>query len=173
LTQKDTALDQSAYSRLNAWTFSWRLAMDYPLTGGGFDTFTRDLFDRYAPSSKDVHGPHSVYFGVLAEHGFIGLAFYLTLVVSCFLSARRIAKTAHFYGDEVAVGYAMAFRFSLIGFLTSGLFLGRAYFDYWFTIVAFIVILHHTSRLAWNSGTFVTGEPLGSPIESTELEYAG
>jgi hypothetical protein len=38
------------------------------------------------------------------------------------------------------------FRFSLIGFLTSGLFLGRAYFDYFFTIFACIVILSRVAR---------------------------
>jgi putative inorganic carbon (hco3(-)) transporter len=123
------ALDASAYSRLNSWTFAWNLANDYPITGGGFDTFTKDLFDRYAPNSLDVHGPHSVYFGVLGEHGFVGLALYLTLVASCFASLRRIGKRAKQLGDEIARSYASAFTFSLVGFLTSGLFLGRAYFD--------------------------------------------
>jgi probable O-glycosylation ligase (exosortase A-associated) len=174
LTKKDTTLDQSAYSRINAWTFSWNLAKAYPLTGGGFETFQTELFDRFAPNSHDVHGPHSVYFGVLAEHGFIGLALYLTLVISCFLSARRISKAAHSYGDEVAVGYTLMFRFSLIGFLTSGLFLGRAYFDYWFAIMAFIVILKKVSFGSWtHENTLVTGEPLDEQSdEDAALQYA-
>jgi len=135
------AVDASARSRLNAWTYCWRLALDFPITGGGFDTFTPKLFDLYAPETTDVHGPHSIYFGVLAEHGFVGLFLYLSLIASCFRSASRVVRQGRLYGDRLIVQYANMFRFSLVGFLTSGMFLGRAYFDYFFTIVACIAVL--------------------------------
>ena len=45
--------------------------------------------------------------------------------------------------------YASMFQFSLIGFLTAGLFLGRAYFDYFFTIAACIVILKRVAQAEW------------------------
>jgi probable O-glycosylation ligase (exosortase A-associated) len=149
LTSSEATLDKSAYSRINAWTFSWNLATAYPITGGGFDTFTKELFDRFAPNSKDVHGPHSVYFGVLAEHGFVGLFLYLTLVASCFLSVWRIRKVAHRRGDDRIANYANMLQFSLVGFLVSGLFLGRAYFDYYFTLVCFIVVLKRVCFADW------------------------
>ena len=148
-SRKGAAMDQSAYSRLNAWTFAWNLAQDYPVMGGGFDTFTRDLFDRYAPNTRDVHGPHSIYFGVLGEHGFVGLGLYMALVFSCFASIRKVARQARRMGDDVAASYANAFGFSLVGFLASGLFLGRAYFDYYFTIVCFIVVLKRVCFDDW------------------------
>jgi probable O-glycosylation ligase (exosortase A-associated) len=148
-SKKERTMDLSAYSRINAWTFSWNLANDYPITGGGFDTFTKELFDRYAPNSSDIHGPHSIYFGVLAEHGFVGLALYMTVVLSCFASVRRIIRTADHLGDEDAASYARMFQFSLIGFLTCGLFLGRAYFDYYFCIVCCIVILKKVCFCTW------------------------
>jgi len=148
-TRKGAALDNSAYSRLNSWKFARNLAWDYPIFGGGFDTFTKELFDRYAPNSNDVHGPHSIYFGVLAEHGYVGLALYLSLVASCFASLRRIGKRARRMGDDVARNYANAFGFSLVGFLTSGLFLGRAYFDYYFSIICFIVVLKRVCFKKW------------------------
>ncbi len=147
----DNAMDGSAYSRINAWTFCWHLASDYPLTGGGFQTFTNDLFARYAPNALDVHGPHSIYFGVLAEHGFIGLFLYLLLVGGCFYSAHWVVKWARFHGDEVAANYANMFRFSLVGFLMSGFFLGRAYFDYYYTIVACIVVLRRICATTWRT----------------------
>ncbi len=134
-------IDDSALSRFNAWTYCWRLAQDYPLMGGGFEAFTPRLFNRYAPNPLDVHGPHSVYFGVLAEHGFIGLMLYLTLVGSTFLTLRKYIKFARFSGDEQLGSYGNMLRVSLVGFLVSGAFLGRAYFDYYFTIVACAIIL--------------------------------
>ncbi len=146
----ENALDGSAYSRINAWTYCWRLASDYPLTGGGFATFTKDLFTRYAPNAADVHGPHSIYFGVLAEHGFIGLFLYLSLVATCFYSTFWTVRWARFHGDEVAANYGNMLAFALVGFLTSGLFLGRAYFDYFYTLIAFIVILRKVCLRAWS-----------------------
>jgi len=156
-TLGEEKLDSSAMNRINAWHFSWNLANDYPITGGGFETFTPDLFKIYAPNARDVHGPHSVYFGVLAEHGFTGLFLYLALVLSSMFSAFRVARRARQYDDQVALAYVNMFRLSLVGFLTSGLFLGRAYFDYFFLIVACIVVLKHICERSWAEG-YVIGE---------------
>jgi probable O-glycosylation ligase (exosortase A-associated) len=145
-SREGALIDDSALSRFNAWRYSWDLAMDYPLTGGGFDAFTPELFDRYAPNSRDVHGPHSIYFGVLAEHGFIGLFLYLLLVCSCFGTLQSIRRGARRTGDSRAAAYAIMLQFSLIGFLTSGAFLGRAYFDYYFTLIACVLILKRVWR---------------------------
>ena len=87
---------------------------------------------------------------MLAEHGYIGLAGYLTLVLSFFASAYRLVKTASYYGDVEIVNYANMFRFSVVGFLTSGIFLGRAYFDYFFTIIACAVVLQRVAELHWS-----------------------
>ena len=147
-TRQD-AMDGSAYSRINAWTFSWRLACDYPVTGGGFDTFTPELFLRYATNARDVHGPHSIYFGVLAEHGFPGLALYLTFMASCMVALRRLLRWARLRGDDLVANYANMFSTTMIGFLISGIFLGRQYFDYMFTIVACVVALKRACHKRW------------------------
>jgi probable O-glycosylation ligase (exosortase A-associated) len=147
------AVDGSARSRLNAWHYSWNLVQDYPIAGGGFGTFTRQLFDIYAPNVEDLHGPHSIYFQVLAEHGFVGLALYLTLIASCFLSIRRLVREANERGDRTIRAYANMFRFSLVGFLVSGAFLGRAYFDYFFSIVACLAALETLARREWDEAS--------------------
>jgi probable O-glycosylation ligase (exosortase A-associated) len=148
LTSSDV-VDASAQERLNAWAFSWNLAKDNPIAGGGFATFTPELFSRYAPVAADIHGPHSVYFGVLAEHGFVGLALYLILVLSCFVSTSRIIRQARARDDITVMHYANMFRFSIVGFLCSGFFLGRAYFDYFFTIVVCIIVLERVMWERW------------------------
>jgi probable O-glycosylation ligase (exosortase A-associated) len=146
-TRKD-AIDTSAKSRFTAWTFAYNLASDYPLTGGGFATFTPELFTMYAPS-MDIHGAHSIYFQVLGEHGYTGLLFYLALVSVLFLDAARLIKRARARDDTEIELYANMFRFSLVGFLVPGCFLGRAYFDYFFTIVACLAILKKIAADRW------------------------
>jgi putative inorganic carbon (hco3(-)) transporter len=145
--RRDGALmDASALSRINAWTYCWRLAHDYPVTGGGFEAFTPELFYRYAPNPQDVHGPHSVYFGVLAEHGFVGLGLYLLLLASCFVNLARIRRFGREQGDDRICGYANMLQVCLLAFMVAGAFLGRAYFDYYFTIVACAAILTRLCR---------------------------
>jgi probable O-glycosylation ligase (exosortase A-associated) len=158
LTNKEATLDLSAQSRFNAWTFSWNLVMDYPIAGGGFETHTRELFNRYAPNTRDVHGPHSVYFGVLAEHGFVGFFIYMGIVASALSSLRKVSREGRARDDHIASSYAEMLQFSIIAFLASGTFLGRAYFDYYFTLVACIVILKRVSKTAWREGTVLGQE---------------
>ena len=161
----EQALDMSALSRINAWKFAWRLAGDYPITGGGFATFTPQLFARYADNALDVHGAHSVYFGVLGEHGFPGLLLYLALIASCFSTLRWVRKRGIAYEDDLMVNYADMFTLSLVGFLVSGCFLGRAYFDYYFTLVACIVILKRVARKRW-----MEMDLAGEDVEPEEVE---
>jgi probable O-glycosylation ligase (exosortase A-associated) len=144
-------IDSSAQSRFNSWTFCWRLALDHPIAGGGFATFTPELFDHYAPKSLDVHNSHSIYFGVLAEHGFVGLLLFGAVVWSCFATTGRLIKRARFYEDDRAISYANMFRFSIVGFMVSGAFLSRTYFDYFYAIVACIAILNRICLSEWKS----------------------
>jgi probable O-glycosylation ligase (exosortase A-associated) len=170
---RENVIDSSAESRIMAWTYSWRLAMDYPITGGGFATFTPELFDRYSPTPYNVIGPHSIYFGVLAEHGFVGLFLYLTLVVSSFVSLRKVRLRARIQGDEIMGNYANMFQLSLIGFLTSGAFLGRMYFDYYFTIVACVVVLKRICALREAEGWHEDGQEEKDIATSEALELPG
>ncbi|MBA2258322.1 MAG: putative O-glycosylation ligase, exosortase A system-associated, partial [Acidobacteria bacterium] len=64
--------------------------------------------------------------------------------------------------------YAHMFQFSLVGFLVSGLFLGRAYFDYFFAIVACIIILDRCVRERLAD----TGEPALASVPVPRPGYA-
>jgi len=145
--REGAVMDTSAMERLSAWEFSWKLALDHPLAGGGFEAFTQSLYMIYEPQVHEAYGPHSIYFGVLAEHGFSGLFLYLTLIGSCFLSLRKIRKYGQYWENELAASYASMLQLSLIAFLVTGAFLGRAYFDYFFTLVACVVILTRLCKM--------------------------
>lgn len=147
----DYSEDRSAQARLSSWKYAINLAGDYPVTGGGFATFTRQLYAQYAPEGTGhAYTAHSVYFQLLAEQGYVGLFLYLTLLGSAFWTASRLSKRAKEYDDTVVVRYANMFRFSLVGFATSGAFLSRAYFDYFFCIIACIIILRQVAFEEWS-----------------------
>lgn len=161
--------ESSAMSRLNSWTYCWNLAKAHPVMGGGFEAYTPALFARYAPNPEDVHGPHSIYFGVLLEHGFVGFFLYFLLVTYCFAVLSRIVKQARFHDDEQSAKYANMLRFSLIGFLAAGAFLGRTYFDFYFMLVACTAILKQVCHEEWAANDALEEDPAGSEDDDATL----
>jgi hypothetical protein len=136
--------DGSAMGRINAWHFAWNLAKERPLIGGGFDTFTPGLFQRYAPDPEDFHDAHSIYFQVLGEHGFVGLGLFLGLLISALLTGQGVIRRAR--GDpelEWAADLAAMVQVSIVGFMVGGAFLGLAYFDLFYHLVAILLILSY------------------------------
>jgi probable O-glycosylation ligase (exosortase A-associated) len=122
--------DASALGRLNAWQMAFNLANDRPLVGGGFEPYTQRTFERYAPDPTDVHAAHSIYFQVLGEHGYVGLALFLFLAIASWMTARRTVKAARNdpeYAREAAL--AQSIQVSLIGFASAGAFVNIAYWD--------------------------------------------
>lgn len=136
--------DSSAMGRINAWIVAWRLAKDHPITGGGFRTFSKSVYQKYAPDPSKARDVHSIYFEVLGEHGFPGLFLFLLLGLMAYGSAGWTARRARgdpslaFHGD-----LARMTQVSLVGFGVGGAFLGLAYFD----LIYDVLIIHVTNRM--------------------------
>jgi len=141
--------DASAMGRINAWAFAWNLAKDHPLTGGGFDTFTPELFWKYAPDPEDFHDAHSIYFEILAEQGFVGLFLFLclwgTTYFICGGIVRRCKRREDLYW---ARDLAAMLQVGIVGYAVGGAFLGLAYFDLPYHLLAMAAVLHHLVKEA-------------------------
>lgn len=142
-TIKTYEQDGSAMGRINAWHAAWNMAVDRPLTGGGLRGFTPATIYRYAPNPNDFHDVHSIYFEVLGELGFPGLALFLSLIAAALLRLRTITKWAKTIpGGEFYINYANALFLGLIAYLINGLTLGLAYFDLFYQYIGLVVSLH-------------------------------
>jgi putative inorganic carbon (hco3(-)) transporter len=134
--------DTSAMGRINAWWFAYHVAEDHPIVGGGFDVFSPQWFRVYAPDPNDWHDAHSIYFEVLAEHGFVGLALFLALGASTFLAARRIERRAAAAPELAWAGeLSSAVQVSIIGYAVGGGFLTLANFDLYYHLMAIVILL--------------------------------
>jgi len=133
--------DRSALGRINAWWFAFNVAVDKPILGGGFRVFSREHFKKYAPEPDDFHDAHSIYFEVLGEHGFIGLFIYLALGFAAYFTASQIIRRARGSPDlQWAGNLAAMIQVSLFGYAISGAFLGLAYFDLYYHLLAILVL---------------------------------
>ena len=131
--------DGSALGRINAWYFAMEVAKNHAL-GGGFMVFNPAMFRVYAPDPTDFHAAHSIYFQVLGEHGYIGLAIFVSLLASTWHMAYRIIKKTRPHPElKWAADFAAMSQVSLIGYVVGGAFLSLAYYDYFYYVMAALV----------------------------------
>ena len=175
-TVRNYEQDQSAMGRVNAWHMAFNLAKDRPLAGG-FDAFQAGMFARYAPEPENVHDAHSIYFEVLGEHGFVGLFLFLLLGMMTWGTASKIIKQAR---DRPELRWmrdlAAMIQVSLIGYASAGAFLGLAYFDFYYTLVAVVVLcktLMSTSSARAASPVPVEAVKQHQPAHSGPATYPG
>ncbi len=139
-TIKTYEQDDSAMGRINAWMMAYNLAKDR-FTGGGFECFRRPTFAMYAPNPRSVHDAHSIYFEVLGEHGFVGLALFLAIGYSAWRSCRWIMRRTKDREDLKWIhDLGAMLQVSLVGYAAAGAFLGLAYFDLYYNLIALIVL---------------------------------
>jgi probable O-glycosylation ligase (exosortase A-associated) len=133
--------DGSAMGRVNAWHFAVNVATDN-FMGGGFLPFTPRMFHIYAPVPTDVHAPHSIYFQVLGEHGFVGLALFLAFLFFAWRTGTRVLR---FCKDKPELKWASDLaamcQVSLAGYCVGGAFLTLAYADLLYDVVIILVLL--------------------------------
>ena len=140
-TMRNYEQDSSATGRLNAWQFAFNLALARPIVGGGFETFVPELFSIYAPEPSRSADAHSIYFEVLGEHGFVGLALFLGLGISLWRACSWTIRRARDDPDlEEFEHLQRMVQVSLVAYAVSGAFLGLAYFDLFYNLIAIAVI---------------------------------
>jgi probable O-glycosylation ligase (exosortase A-associated) len=160
-TISDYQDDGSAMGRINAWRLSWRVALDRPIFGAGFQPFTEMTYARYLPevhtSSTDAH---NIFFQVLAEHGFVGLGVFAALVASTLLTLGRVQRRARRNPAFERLGsYAQIIEASMAGYVVSGFFLSRSYFDLFYHLVAITILLSTLLRAAERAQARSQGGP--------------
>lgn len=159
---RDYEQDTSAMGRINHWWAAFHLANDRPL-GAGFDGINDGrqygLFARYAPDPNDYHDSHSIYFEVLGDHGWVGLSLFLLLGLLAFAKARRLIRDTQGVPELEWVNVlGRMVQVSLVAYATSGAFLGLAYFNLYYHLLAFLVIgerilVHHQESAAARPAT--------------------
>ena len=150
--------DESFMTRGVAWKLSFILATQNPFFGGGFkalENFTvwprlcQDFFS-YSffytgdalPFPDHPHAAHSIYFQVLGDHGFGGLAVFLFLLASVFFKTRQVAKRARAYVETQWIAtLATMLQLSIFSFSLGGAALSFAYFELLYAICGIVLVL--------------------------------
>lgn len=156
--------DSSFIGRLWAWKIATLIALDDPLTGGGFKATTDPvLWNLYAHQTPDF-GPiytreipvgtpplaaHNIYFQVLASSGFVGLFIFLAMLLRAYLMCTTIIRQRKADNEVWGDYLSKAITLSLVGYGITGLNVSLAYFELLYALLAVLGVMY---------GKFVAGK---------------
>ncbi len=177
--------DESAANRFAAWRTSVAVALDRPLLGGGFSAIETDKVDfrynktdwRASKSEQEksrTRAAHSIFFQVLGDHGFLGLALWLSILCAGFFNLLRVIAQARGHPElDWARLLARTFLVSFIGYLAAGTFLSMAYYDVFLCMVALTAPLREIVARTVQAGGFkdeIDATPLVPAIQTAKAD---
>jgi O-antigen ligase len=132
--------DFSALGRVNAWNYAINVA-NQRVTGAGFESWNSANFVKYAPIIEEVQAAHSIFFGVLADHGWIGLTLFLSIFLMTWRNASWVIVKAKKEPElNWAADLTRMIQVSLIAYMVGGAFLSLAYFDLPWHLVGIVIL---------------------------------
>ncbi len=133
--------DFSALGRINAWNYAINVA-NARITGGGLESWSPESYALYAPIVEEVKAAHSIYFSVLADHGWPGFIMFLTVIFLAWRSGSYAISASAGHAELMwARDLAKMIHVSMIAYCTGGAFLSLSYFDLPWHLIAINVLL--------------------------------
>ena len=149
-TIKTAEEDASFNQRLNAWETAINIAQDRPLVGGGFSTTeVPHIYQRYRPDGDVTvsRAIHSIYFQVLGDQGYPGLILFLAIGFFSWRNARHVIRATKRIPElQWAHDLASMLMVSGMVYFVAGAGLSLAYYDYYYCIVAVLIVLRDLVR---------------------------
>ncbi len=142
-TLQNTEQVNSFQTRVESWKFATNVALDRPLVGGGFNVYeSTQMWMRYGPEDAKPRAVHSIYFRVLGEQGFPGLAIFLALLLASWRSCSRVRReTRDSLEQRWAYDLGSMLQVSLVAFMIAGLATTSSYFDLSYQLMAMCALL--------------------------------
>ena len=109
--------------------------------------WTAMVYQNYAPDPTRAFVAHSIYFQILGEHGFVGLALFLLVFWFSWLNGGWVVRATK-GKPELAWAHDLAAmcQVSLVGYAVGGAFLSLTYFDLPYYIVVILIVLRRLVR---------------------------
>ncbi len=124
--------DTSAEGRILVWKWTLNYVKTHPF-GGGFNSYVIDTIEFPGEDGSPayvVHGKafHSMYFEMLGEHGYPGLALFIGLLLATFLTLVRVALKCRKLPEMAwCRDLAIAFMIAEVVLAVCGAFIGIAF----------------------------------------------
>lgn len=137
--------DASFQGRVDAWVIAIEIAKERPLVGAGFRVpYLQSIADRYLDEYRKARAAHSIYFEVLGSMGVFALMLFLGMMLSTYLSLRRIMKVCR---DDPAKKWAhdlaSMMMISFLSFAVGGAAVSMEWWTGFWLMMTLSYGLHH------------------------------
>jgi putative inorganic carbon (hco3(-)) transporter len=133
--------DSSALSRFESWQLAFRMAVDHPIFGDGFEAIVSPRVTAPYVTRRVALEAHSIWFQVLSDQGFVGLGIFIALGLFGYRNATIVRRLTRDRPDLAwARDLATMGQLSLAGFWAAGTFLSMAYYDVYYTVIAILTV---------------------------------
>ena len=148
--------ESSAAARLNSWATAFNMIGDNPIWGVGMRNF-QSRYREYSvvplPEEAKTYVAHNSYLQIWAESGTLAFLIYFVLLVSVFVTCRRLFRIGRSRTDlQWVADYARMMEATTVGFMIGAFFLNRGHFDliyHWLALVTgLVVVTHRAVRMA-------------------------
>jgi probable O-glycosylation ligase (exosortase A-associated) len=141
--------DASAQLRFTAWRYAFDVALAHPWLGGGFRVFVLNQIRHGAGGHSEYLNAHSIYFEVLGELGFTGLALFSAILVGALVTAGRLMRVEAARPDlRDLARLGAAVQVSLVGYAVGGALLNMALFELFYHLLAVLIVADRLARTA-------------------------
>lgn len=149
-----TTLDQvdgaegSARQRHEIWRVAFRMIEENPVTGVGLGAYeamheVMAVRAEFNPTARGARDTHSLYFNVLAETGYPGLALYLSMFVVILVPTERVRRKIR-ASMPARARQLLVLEAGLAGFMVSSVFGSLPYLPH---MLLHLVLLHSLAGL--------------------------
>lgn len=176
-TMKEADADESFLGRVLAWKVSSAMALNNPVFGGGFHAVqVQSIWDMFknAPSllgfltlpDFSAKAAHSIYFEVMGDMGFVGLAIFLTILGQGIYSRFQIKRMVAELGPEYVWARDMGdmLMLGIIAYMAGGAFVSLAYLEAIYMVVMLMELLRMHVRRELLARTKTAPQKVNAPV---------
>ncbi|MCW8091291.1 O-antigen ligase family protein [Alteromonas sp. ASW11-130] len=132
--------DKSSVQRLLYWENAWEMMLEHPALGVGYYNFI-PYYTRHYPEDilygQRAQLPHNIFFQIGTDAGFIGLFFYLLIIISSLTRNLPIKAGNYHPDDEFFLLLWKALKLSVLGFVIAGQFVTIGYYPFLWILITF------------------------------------
>jgi probable O-glycosylation ligase (exosortase A-associated) len=144
---QDYEEDSSAVGRLQSWEVGTRMALANPLFGVGLKRYTH-AFPNYS-TEYEPRVAHNSWIQLAAEAGLVAVAAYGLLVVFTWNALRKIRRRLPLFAgrrQDLFRTLVNIYEALLVAYLVTGFFLSAEDFEFFYLLVAMVVVLERLSE---------------------------
>jgi probable O-glycosylation ligase (exosortase A-associated) len=186
-TMDDASNDGSFMGRVVAWKISLLIALDHPFFGGGMhavqqflvwsnykESLHRVNFVTTPPPDDIPHAAHSIYFEILGDLGFVGLALFLTVLALTYWNCNRICRLSKgnpslAWADDLG----RMLQISLVVYMVTGAALSMGYFELIYIFIGLISRCRRTVEMTVKARGALDAARLGGEAATLDGDQPG